>query len=200
MFNVAFWLSEYFLQRALGRPGMGEIFAVMGGKSSLAVAVLGLVASLSACAVHGAGTAGSRAAFVAQGPMAGRPFWDSASCVGRPPQRLLGGDRVGGEAGGILVHGTSRRGRAGITGISMSKKDRRYKLAKRGQSEDELLLTVAEQFRRREGQASISWYPGHIAKAEKALQEVRWLESPEFSTLQSNLLMPSTLKELHGGT
>ncbi|KAJ1491163.1 hypothetical protein T484DRAFT_1775651 [Baffinella frigidus] len=54
----------------------------------------------------------------------------------------------------------------------MSKKDQRYKLAKRGQHEDDLLLTVAEQFNRREGQAQISWYPGHIAKAEKRLQQV----------------------------
>jgi ribosome biogenesis GTPase A len=54
----------------------------------------------------------------------------------------------------------------------MSKKDKRYNLAKRGMNEDETLLTVAEQFYRREGQAQISWYPGHIAKAEKRLQEV----------------------------
>eukprot|EP00288_Rhodomonas_lens_P016620 CAMPEP_0177697076 /NCGR_PEP_ID=MMETSP0484_2-20121128/4322_1 /TAXON_ID=354590 /ORGANISM="Rhodomonas lens, Strain RHODO" /LENGTH=489 /DNA_ID=CAMNT_0019208093 /DNA_START=165 /DNA_END=1630 /DNA_ORIENTATION=+ len=59
-----------------------------------------------------------------------------------------------------------------VSTVMMSKKDKRYKLAKRGQNEDELLLTVAEQFRRREGQAQISWYPGHIAKAEKRLQEV----------------------------
>lgn len=62
--------------------------------------------------------------------------------------------------------------RSGAGALSMSKKDMRYKLATRGKNEDELLLTVAEQFRRREGQASISWYPGHIAKAEKNLQEV----------------------------
>jgi len=59
-----------------------------------------------------------------------------------------------------------------ILSVQMSKKDKRYKLAKRGANEDELLLTVAEQFRRREGQAQISWYPGHIAKAEKVLQDV----------------------------
>lgn len=165
---------------------MGETFALMWGKRSLAVAVLGFMVSLSPCMVHGAGTAGSRTAFVAQGPMAGRLFGDSAACVGRPPQRLLVGDRAGGEAGGIPVRGTSRRERIGITGVSMSKKDRRYKLAKRGQSEDELLLTVAEQFRRREGQASISWYPGHIAKAEKALQDVCWPGSPEISPPQPN--------------
>jgi hypothetical protein len=44
--------------------------------------------------------------------------------------------------------------------VCMSKKDQRYKLAKRPDDEDRLLLTVAEQFRRREGQAQISWYPG----------------------------------------
>eukprot|EP00960_Hanusia_phi_P072734 767867-Hanusia_phi.AAC.4 len=59
-----------------------------------------------------------------------------------------------------------------VISVQMSKKDKRYKLARRGANEDELLLTVAEQFRRREGQAQISWYPGHIAKAEKVLQEV----------------------------
>jgi hypothetical protein len=62
----------------------------------------------------------------------------------------------------------------------MSKKDQRYKLAKRGMNEDELLLTVAEQFNRREGKAQISWYPGHIAKAEKRLQEVRNPSQPLF--------------------
>ena len=79
--------------------------------------------------------------------------------------------------------------------ISMSKKDQRYKLAKRQEDEDRLLLAVADQFRRREGQAQISWYPGdciievnlcreheiykllaqfagHIAQAEKRLHEV----------------------------
>ena len=62
--------------------------------------------------------------------------------------------------------------RAGVLSVCMSKKDQRYKLAKRGMNEDETLLAVAEQFRRREGQAHISWYPGHIAKAEKRLHDV----------------------------
>jgi hypothetical protein len=65
-----------------------------------------------------------------------------------------------------------RRAASSLSTLCMSKKDQRYKLAKRSANEDELLLTVAEQFRRREGQATISWYPGHIAKAEKELQEV----------------------------
>lgn len=65
------------------------------------------------------------------------------------------------------------RGRKGaLSSLCMSKKDKRYKLAKRGMNEDETLLTVAEQFYRREGQAQISWYPGHIAKAERKLHEV----------------------------
>jgi hypothetical protein len=68
---------------------------------------------------------------------------------------------------------SAHRGRAGaLSVVCMSKADKRYKLAKRGANEDETLLVVAEQFRRREGQAQISWYPGHIAKAEKKLQEV----------------------------
>ena len=44
--------------------------------------------------------------------------------------------------------------------VCMSKKDQRYRLAKRPDEEDQLLLAVSEQFRRREGQAQISWYPG----------------------------------------
>jgi len=84
-------------------------------------------------------------------------------------------------SGGACHHGkamlpqaaTAPRGRTGaLSVVCMSKKDQRYKLAKRGMNEDETLLAVAEQFRRREGQAQISWYPGHIAKAEKRLHDV----------------------------
>jgi hypothetical protein len=71
-----------------------------------------------------------------------------------------------------LQTGRQRQAASSLSTVCMSKKDQRYKLAKRGAQEDQLLLTVAEQFRRREGQATISWYPGHIAKAEKELQEV----------------------------
>ncbi len=55
----------------------------------------------------------------------------------------------------------TRRSQHGLSEVlCMSKKDQRYKLAKRPDEEDQLLLTVSEQFRRREGQAQISWYPG----------------------------------------
>jgi hypothetical protein len=52
--------------------------------------------------------------------------------------------------------------------VCMSKKDQRYRLAKRPDDEDKLLVAVSEQFRRREGQAQISWYPG--TNASKAIQ------------------------------
>ena len=75
----------------------------------------------------------------------------------------------------VLPAASAAQGRSAAGALSvlcMSKADKRYKLAKRGMNEDETLLAVAEQFRRREGQAQISWYPGHIAKAEKQLHEV----------------------------
>mgnify|MGYP000848365671 FL=1 len=96
-----------------------------------------------------------------------------------------------------FIGGQSRppavRGRGAAGAISMSKKDQRYKLAKRGMNEDELLLTVAEQFNRREGKAQISWYPGHIAKAEKRLQEVKILSAAALlgQPLRKNMLVNS---------
>ena len=57
--------------------------------------------------------------------------------------------------------------------VCMSKKDQRYKLAKRPDDEDRLLLTVAEQFRRREGQAQISWYPGMLCLTLLILSQIR---------------------------
>jgi hypothetical protein len=89
-----------------------------------------------------------------------------------------------------LQNGRQRQAASSLSTVCMSKKDQRYKLAKRGAQEDQLLLTVAEQFRRREGQATISWYPGHIARAEKELQEVPCQHSMDTSVVsfRSHLL------------
>ena len=123
-----------------------------------------------ACCVTGASSfaSGAAAAFARAAVRLGHcPCGGPALAPARRPQPDL------------VVPGASdaaqggRRGRArGLSALCMSKKDKRYKLAKRGMNEDETVLAVAEQFRRREGQAQISWYPGHIAKAEQRLMEV----------------------------
>ena len=141
-----------------------------------------LLVALGACCVRagpafstvGGGRGGGLGFLPAPGtflPMLGGPA--ARSMLGqKPASRLFLG--VGGDMGAV-------RGRGAAGAICMSKKDQRYSLTKRGQSEDDLLLTVAEQFNRREGQAQISWYPGHIAKAEKRLQQVSPTTLPQSS-------------------
>jgi len=159
-----------------GEPGPGEGEGSVAGRPGrvracapsawLAVAV----ACSLACALPAASgfVPVGAAAFACGGAARAGLCFRAAACAWAPLRPALGPALLAG--GGT---GGGRAGRArGLAVVCMSKKDQRYKLAKRGMNEDETVLAVAEQFRRREGQAQISWYPGHIAKAEKKLMEV----------------------------